>query len=100
MKAKEDEFFTKNAEFSIEFSKYVLEHPELDDILDGDSILIFLPEFEPALKEYNLKIAQEIQEEGSKVIYVTLQSMKPTPLSRLEGVEIDLKEPYLTAVNN
>jgi len=33
METRENEFFTRNSELSIEFSKYVLEHPEIDDLL-------------------------------------------------------------------
>jgi len=95
----EDEFFSRNSELSIEFSKYVLEHPELDDVLDNEVTLIFLPEFDSALKEFNLQIAKELEQEGQKVIYVSIQTIRSRPVSRLEGVEIGYqKTPAFAAV--
>jgi hypothetical protein len=88
MKNRADEFFYKNSELSIEFSKYVLGHPEIDELMDEETIVIFLPEFDPALKAFNLTIAKELEDEGSKVMYVKLHKMLSRPRSRLEGVEI------------
>jgi hypothetical protein len=88
MKNREDEFFCKNSELSIEFSKYVLKHPEIDDLLDEEATVIFLPEFNPSLKAFNLNIAKELEEEGEKVMYIKLRKMLSKPSSRLEGVEI------------
>ena len=88
MDTPEDDFFTRNSELSIEFSKYVLEHPEVDDLLDENSIIIFLPEFDLQLKEFNLEIAGELIKEGQKVTYVKLEKIKSRPISSLEGVEI------------
>jgi hypothetical protein len=48
----------------MEFSRYALEHPEMDDILTGDKVVIFLPEFDFELKEFNVKMAKEIEAEG------------------------------------
>lgn len=45
MKAENEEYFSRNSELSIEFSKYVLDHPEMDDLLTGEKVIIFLPEF-------------------------------------------------------
>jgi len=91
-KIEEHDFFSMNAELSSEFSKYVLGHPEIDEIFGEDAFVIFLPEFSLSLKEYNLKIAKELSEEGKKVIYVKVQKMKSTPASRLIGVEIIQKD--------
>ncbi len=32
METQNNQFFARNSELSIEFSKYVLEHPEMDDL--------------------------------------------------------------------
>ena len=83
-----DDFFTGNSELSIEFSKYVLEHPEVDDSLDEDSAIIFLPDYSPQLREFNMGIAKELIKEGGKVTYVRVRNMRPRQISALEGVEI------------
>jgi len=89
MKEKVEEFFTRNSELSIEFSKYVLEHPELDDQIPEDGVLIFLPEYDKELKEFNLRVAQELEKEGGEVIYVKVREMAPKIASRLVGVDVE-----------
>jgi len=89
MKTQENDFFTRNSELSIEFSKYVLEHPEIDDLLTEETVVIFLPKFDAELRDFNLKMANEIESEGGKVLYVTLKQIAPKISSRLMGVEVD-----------
>ena len=50
MEKKNDEYFTKNSELSIEFSKYDLEHPEIDSLLSEETVVIFLPEYDTELQ--------------------------------------------------
>lgn len=90
MKIIDEYFFMKNSELSMEFSRYVLEHPEIDDILAEDKVVIFLPEFDPELKDFNLKMAKEIETEGGKVLYVKVKQLSPKVTSRLVGVEVGL----------
>jgi len=91
---KTDDFFTGNSELSVEFSKYVLEHPEVDDSLDENSAIIFLPDYSPQLREFNMGIAKELIKEGRKVTYVRVRNMKPRTMSALEGVEIAQSDEY------
>ncbi len=88
MKTENSEFFSKNCELSIEFSKYVLEHPEMDDILTEEKVVIFLPEYDAVLRFFNLRMAEEIESEGGKVLYVQVQQIAPKISSRLIGVEV------------
>ncbi len=83
-----DKFFMKNNELSIEFSKYVLEHPEIDDVMREDTVIIFLPEFDPELRDYNMRMGKDVEAEGGKVLYVKLKEMSPKVTSRLAGVEL------------
>ena len=89
MEKENDQFFARNSKLSIEFSKYVLDHPEMDELLSDETIVIFLPEFDVELRDFNLKIAEEIQSEGGKVLYVKLKDMAHKISSRLVGVEVD-----------
>lgn len=84
----QDEYFMKNAELSTEFSKYVLEHPELDELLNEDRVVIFLPAFDQSLKEFNLKMGKDIEAEGGSVLYVKIKEVYPKVSSRLAGVEV------------
>ncbi len=88
MDKKKGEYFFKNNELSIEFSKYVLDNPEMDDLIADDTVIIFLPDFDPKLKDYNIKMGKDIEADGGKVLYVKLKEMSPKVTSRLVGVEL------------
>jgi phage pi2 protein 07 len=88
MSPDQENFFQRNSELSIEFSKYVLEHPEMDDLIQEDRIIVFIPEFDDDLKSFNLRMAKDIDEEGGKVIYVKVKNLTPKIPSRLVGVEV------------
>jgi len=49
MEKENDQFFARNSKLSIEFSKYVLDHPEMDELLSDETVVIFLPEFDMEL---------------------------------------------------
>lgn len=88
MKTQRDEYFMKNSELSIEFSKYVTEHPDMDDLLEEDRVIIFLPEFDRELRSFNVEMGKDIEKEGGKVLYVKVKEMSPRITSRLIGVEV------------
>jgi len=90
MKTQENDFFTRNSELSIEFSKYVLEHPEMDDLLTEEAVVVFLPKFDAELTDFNFKMAKEIESEGGRVLYVKVKQMAPKITSRLVGVEVGI----------
>ncbi|BBO18576.1 conserved hypothetical protein [Candidatus Brocadia pituitae] len=89
MGMKKDKFFLKNSELSVEFSKYVIEHPEFDEFLTEEAVVIFIPEYDPELKDYNMKIAKDIESEGGKVVYIKVKQLSPKITSRLVGVEVN-----------
>lgn len=88
METQKDEYFVRNSELSMEFSKYVLEHPEMDDLLTEERMIIFLPEFNPELRDFNIRMAKDIEAEGGKVLYVRVKQISPKITSRLIGVEV------------
>ncbi len=88
MKTQTDTFFSKNSELSMEFSKYVLEHPEIDEILSEEKVIIFQPEYDPELMEFNNEMARELEGKGIKVLYVKVKQLSPKISSRLVGVEV------------
>ena len=90
METRENEFFTRNSELSMEFSKYVLEHPDMDDLLTEEVVIVFLPEFDTELADFNLRMAKDIEGEGGKVVYVKVKQMTPKIFSRLMGVEVGI----------
>ena len=50
----------------MEFSKYVLEDPEMDELLPEERVVIFMSEFDQEVRDFNLKMAKDIEAEGEK----------------------------------
>ena len=88
MRNTEKELIEKNIELSSEFSRYVFEHPEIEEQLPNGAEIVFIPEYDRELKEYNLSLAKDLEAAGTKVIYVRIESLRPKILSRLEGLEL------------
>jgi len=66
----EREMIEKNMSLSIEFSKYIFEHPEFDDKIPKGAQVVLLPEYDEDLSAYNLRIAEGQREKGQPVVYV------------------------------
>ena len=60
----------------------------MDDLLTEETIVVFLPEFDVELREFNLKMAKGIERDGGKLLYVKLKQMAHKVSSRLIGVEV------------
>ena len=78
------ELLNRNIEMSAEFSRYIFEHPELEDSIPADAELVFLPEDDPQLNKFNLKIGKEMQKAGDKVMFVSIGKLRPRQISRIE----------------
>jgi hypothetical protein len=88
----EIELRDKNISLSIEFSKYIFEHPELEDMIPKGAQVVLLPEYDKKLSEYNLMIAAEQHEEGQPVVYVKINRLLAPRLSRVEKAELEVRE--------
>lgn len=86
---KEREMIERNIEISAEFSRYLFEHPEMEQKLPVGAEVILLPEFDRELKEYNLKLGKAIESERGEVIYVAIKNMRPKILSRIDDVRLE-----------
>jgi hypothetical protein len=86
--SKEEKMIEKNIELSAEFSRYLFEHPELEEKLSPDVEIILLPDFDDELKEFNLKLGKIIESEQKKVIYIKIKNIRPKIMSRIEEVEL------------
>lgn len=81
------EMIERNIELSAEFSRYLFEHPEIEDKIPSNAEIILLPEFDKPLKEYNMKIGKDIESKGEKVVYIEIKNLRPKILSRLDNIE-------------
>ena len=86
---REKEMIERNIELSAEFSRYIFEHPEIDEKIPIDVEVILLPEFDKELKEFNLRLGKNIENEGGKVIYISIKEIRPKAFSRIEKIELD-----------
>jgi hypothetical protein len=78
-----------NIELSAEFSRYLFEHPEIEERIPVDAEIILLPDFDRELKEYNFQLGRNIENEGGKVFYISIKQIRPKALSRIEKIELE-----------
>jgi len=90
MSAKE--LVERNIELSCEFSHYLFEHPELEGQLPVDAEVILIPTYDQELATYNRKLGRNVEREGGKVAYVTVKTLRPRRLSRIESLELEAAE--------
>jgi len=86
---KEKRMVERNIELSAEFSRYLFEHPEIEEKISVDAEVVLLPEFDKELKEFNLQLGKNIEKEGGKVIYISIKEIRPKTLSRIEKIELE-----------
>ncbi len=87
----EKEVIEKNMTLSIEFSKYIFEHPELEDRIPKGAQVVLLPEYDKELSAYNLMIAEKQREEGQPVVYVRIKKLLAPRLSRVSEAELEVR---------
>jgi hypothetical protein len=86
---KEKEMIERNIELSAEFSRYIFDHPEIEEKIPLDSEVILLPEYDKELREFNLQLGKNIENEGEKVIYISIKEVRPKTFSRIEKIEVE-----------
>jgi len=82
------EMIRKNIELSAEFSRFLYDHPEFEEKIPLGTEIIFLPEFDLDLKEFNLRLGKELETGGNRVVYIKIEKLKARKLSRIEGVSL------------
>lgn len=95
---REKELIEKNLSLSIEFSKYIFEHPEVEDKIPKGAQLVLLPEYDNELYEYNLMIAKKQHEREQPVVYVKIKKLLAPRLSRVSQAVLEVK--YGLNLNN
>jgi len=90
-KRDERELVEKNISLSIEFSKYIFEHPEFDDKIPKGAQVVLIPGYDEELSSYNLRITEEQREEGQPVVYVKIEQLLAPRLSRVSNAELEIK---------
>jgi len=76
----DSELAKKNLEISFEFSRYLLDHPELEDRIPENALVVFEVEDDRDLTAYNRAIAERTREPGQPVILVHIKGLAATRL--------------------
>jgi hypothetical protein len=87
----EKELIEKNISLTIEFSKYIFEHPDFEDKIPKGAQVVLLPNYDEELSGYNLMIAKKQKEEGQPVVYVRIEKLLAPRLSRVSKAELEVK---------
>jgi hypothetical protein len=96
MSNNENTVIDKNFILSLEFERYVLEHPELlDEIPDGAEVIL-LPKDDPELYQANLEAAHKSRHNDDildrPVIYIEIDGLAPAR-SRIMNPRVQTKPP-------
>lgn len=86
---KEKEMIERNIELSAEFSRYIFDHPEIEEKIPIEAEVILLPEFDRELKEFNLRLGKDIENGGGRIVYISIKEIRPKALSRIEKIELE-----------
>ncbi|MEW6685711.1 MAG: DUF5647 family protein [Candidatus Edwardsbacteria bacterium] len=84
------ELFEKNLELTTEFSRYVLEHPEVAKRIPKDAIVVILPEYDQKLAEENIKMAKARREKNQAMVLVRVRKLAPLRKSRLVEPTVEI----------
>ncbi len=84
----EKEFVEKNIRLSFEFTKYLIEHPELEEKIPEGAEVVILLENEPEFNEKAKKLAEKSRKEGQQVVFIKVEKLAPASISRLVNPEL------------
>ncbi len=85
----EKEIFRRNLGLSTELDKYLLDHPDFAECIPRNALVVILPEWDPELREINLRLAEEQREPGQPVVYIRVEALLPSR-SRLVNPRVEV----------
>ena len=78
------EFAQRQLELTGEFGKYVIDHPEVDDILPPESFIYFEVAGQEEFNRYSRELAEkQLRDEGLPIVCVRIKGLAPLQGSRL-----------------
>jgi len=92
MKYNQETITEKNITLSLEFERYISEHPEMLEQIPNGAEVVLLPKDDPELYRINLDAAQKARpvREKNPVVYVEIKAMAP-PRSRLVNPHLTMQ---------
>jgi hypothetical protein len=82
-----EELFKKNQQLSTEFELYLLEHPEIEDSIPDNAMIVLLPDYDKELAEKNIELAEANKEPDQTIVYVRVEKLRA---SRIEGLTLQI----------
>lgn len=82
-----EELFRKNQQLSTEFELYLLEHPEIEEKIPNNAMIVLVPEYDKELAEKNIELAEANKEPDQPLVYVRVEKLRA---SRIEGVSLQV----------
>ncbi len=82
-----EELFKKNQQLSTEFELYLLEHPEIEDKIPDNAMIVLLPDYDKELADRNKELAEANKEAGQTIVYVRVEKLRA---SRIEGLTLQV----------
>lgn len=86
---KAEEIVGRNIELSTEFSRYLFDHPELEDEIPLGAEIVLLPEFDPELRNLNWQLGKKLKDSGTEVVYIRIGKLRPKALSRIKEARME-----------
>lgn len=78
------DFAPRQRELTAEFAQYVVDHPEVDEMLPEQSYIYFEVAGEDEFNRYGRELAQrQLREEGLPIVCVRIKGLAPPQGSRL-----------------
>ena len=82
-----EELFRKNQQLSTEFELYILEHPEIEEQIPDNAMLVLVPEYDQELATKNIELAEANKEPGKTIVYIRITRLRS---SRIEGLTLQV----------
>ena len=82
-----EELFRKNQQLSTEFELYLFEHPEIEEKIPDNAMIVLLPDYDKELAEMNTELAEANKEPGQAIVYVRVERLRA---SRIEGLTLQV----------
>jgi hypothetical protein len=82
-----EELFRKNQQLSTEFELYILEHPEIEEQIPDNAMIVLVPEYDQELATKNIELAEANKEPGQTIVYIRITRLRT---SRIEGLTLQV----------
>ncbi|HZX48357.1 MAG TPA: DUF5647 family protein [Nitrospirota bacterium] len=82
-----EELFRKNQQLSTEFELYILEHPEIEEQIPDNAMIVLVPEYDQDLTTKNIELAEANKEPGQTIVYIRISRLRT---SRIEGLTLQV----------